>query len=91
VRPPTTPPQTTPPSDHDSNPFKEGTPVSTTSTNRRHLTIADLCEELGVARSTFYDWRAAKKAPRCIKLPNGEIRIRRTDLERWLEELEDAA
>lgn len=56
-----------------------------------HLTIADLCAELGVARSTFYDWRAAKKAPRCIKLPNGEIRIRRADLEDWLTTLEDAA
>jgi excisionase family DNA binding protein len=63
----------------------------TTTTRTKHLTIADLCDELGVARSTFYDWRAAKKAPRCIKLPNGEIRIRRTDLDRWLEDLEDAA
>ena len=64
------------------------TPISTT---RRHLTITDLCEELGVARSTFYDWRAAKKAPKCIKLPNGAIRIRRADLERWLASLEDVA
>jgi excisionase family DNA binding protein len=61
------------------------------TSTRKHLTIADLCDELGVARSTFYDWRAAKKAPRCIKLPNGEIRIRRADLERWLEDLEEAA
>jgi predicted DNA-binding transcriptional regulator AlpA len=53
------------------------------------MTIADVCAELGIARSTFYDWRAARKAPRCIKLPNGEIRIRRVDLERWLESLED--
>ena len=59
------------------------------ATTRAHLTIADICSELGVARSTFYDWRAAKKAPRCIKLPNGDIRIRRTDLERWLKSLED--
>ena len=59
------------------------------TTTRAHLTIADICGELGVARSTFYDWRAAKKAPRCMKLPNGEIRIRRTDLERWLKSLED--
>jgi predicted DNA-binding transcriptional regulator AlpA len=50
-----------------------------------------VCGELGVARSTFYDWRAAKKAPRCIKLPNGEIRIRRADLETWLSGLEDIA
>jgi excisionase family DNA binding protein len=56
-----------------------------------HLSIAEVCAELGVARSTFYDWRAARKAPRCIKLPNGEIRIRRADLERWLAGLEDIA
>jgi predicted DNA-binding transcriptional regulator AlpA len=62
-----------------------------TPIHRAHLTITDLCAELGVARSTFYDWRAAKKAPRCIKLPNGDIRIRLSDYERWLESLEDAA
>jgi predicted DNA-binding transcriptional regulator AlpA len=66
--------------------------VTTASPVRRaHLTIADVCAELGVARSTFYDWRAAKKAPRCIKLPNGDIRIRRVDFENWLQSLEDAA
>lgn len=58
---------------------------------RNHLTIAELCDELDVARSTFYAWRAAKKGPRCIRLPNGEIRIRRADLDRWLEDLEDDA
>jgi excisionase family DNA binding protein len=52
---------------------------------RSHLTIADVCEELGVARSTFYDWRAKHRAPRCIKLPNGELRIRRADLDTWLD------
>jgi predicted DNA-binding transcriptional regulator AlpA len=63
--------------------------VTTITHARTHMTIADVCAELGIARSTFYDWRAARKAPRCIKLPNGEIRIRRVDLERWLESLED--
>jgi predicted DNA-binding transcriptional regulator AlpA len=67
------------------------TTAPATIASPRHLTIADVCAELGVARSTFYDWRAAKKAPRCIKLPNGDIRIRRVDLERWLESLEDAS
>lgn len=61
-----------------------------TTTTRKHLTIADLCEELGIARSTFYDWRAKGRAPRCIKLPNGDLRIRRTELDRWLAEHEDA-
>ncbi|GEL18918.1 excisionase [Pseudonocardia asaccharolytica DSM 44247 = NBRC 16224] len=55
------------------------------------LTVADLCAELGISRSTFYDWRAKGRAPRCIKLPNGEIRIRRTDFEAWLDSLEEAA
>ena len=58
---------------------------------QRHLTIAELCAELGVARSTFYDWRAKGAAPRCMKLPNGELRIRRTDLDTWLTTLEDNA
>lgn len=58
------------------------------STRSRHLTIAETCEELGVARSTFYEWRAKGRAPRCIKLPNGDLRIRRAELDRWLEERE---
>jgi predicted DNA-binding transcriptional regulator AlpA len=57
--------------------------------NAVHLTIPDVCAELGIARSTFYDWRAARKAPRCIKLPNGSIRVRRADLDKWLESRED--
>ncbi len=56
-----------------------------------HLSVRDICEELGVARSTFYDWRAARKAPPCIKLPNGDLRVRRADFERWLETLEQPA
>jgi excisionase family DNA binding protein len=61
------------------------------ATTRQHLTIAELCDELGIARSTFYDWRAKGASPRCMKLPNGELRIRRSDLADWLTSLEDAA
>lgn len=53
----------------------------------RHLTIAEVCAELSITRSTFYDWRAKRKAPRCFKLPNGEIRIRRADFDDWLSSL----
>lgn len=53
------------------------------------LTLAQLCDELQIARSTFYDWRAKGHAPRCIKLPNGDLRIRRADLEAWLADHED--
>jgi predicted DNA-binding transcriptional regulator AlpA len=61
------------------------------TSKRTHLTIADLCSELGVARSTFYDWRAKGRAPRCIKLPNGDLRIRRTEFDRWLSKCEEEA
>ena len=54
------------------------------------LTIQEVIAELKVSRSTFYDWRAKNKAPKSFRLPNGEIRIRRTELDRWLEDLEDA-
>jgi predicted DNA-binding transcriptional regulator AlpA len=60
-------------------------------TRDRHLTIDELCAELDIARSTFYEWRAKKRAPRCIKLPNGDIRIRRVEYERWLDSHEEAA
>ncbi|WP_329623402.1 helix-turn-helix domain-containing protein [Streptomyces sp. NBC_01255] len=58
---------------------------------REMLTVPELCEELGISSSTFYDWRLKRRAPRCIKLPNGAIRVRRVELEIWLSEHEDAA
>jgi excisionase family DNA binding protein len=66
-------------------------PVNGTATARDFLTVAEVCAELGVARSTFYDWRAAHKGPHGLKLPNGEVRIRRDELDRWLKRLEEMA
>lgn len=54
------------------------------------LTVAQVCAELGISSSTFYDWRGKRRAPRCVKLPNGELRISRSDLDQWLASLEDA-
>ena len=54
------------------------------------LTVAEVCQELKVSRSTFYDWRAKRRAPRCIALPNGSLRVCRADLDRWLAAHEDA-
>lgn len=34
------------------------------------LTLQELCEEIGISRSTFYDWRAKGRGPRCITLPS---------------------
>ncbi|MDQ3887220.1 MAG: helix-turn-helix domain-containing protein [Actinomycetota bacterium] len=61
------------------------------SNTRRRLTIADICADLGVSRSTFYEWRAKGRGPRCLKLPNGDIRVNRAEYERWLSSLEDSA
>ena len=55
------------------------------------LTLAEVCAELRISRSTFYDWRAKGRAPRCIKLPNGDLRIRRSELERCLDSREEVA
>jgi len=63
--------------------------TAVTTKSRKHMTIAEFCNELDVARSTFYDWRAKGRAPRCIKLPNGDLRIRRTEFDRWLSEREE--
>jgi len=47
------------------------------------LTVEEFCETYKVARSTFYDWRAKGRAPKCQNLPNGELRIRRAEADRW--------
>lgn len=68
------------------------TPI--TSKNRAPrglLTVAEVCDELQIALSTFYDWRAKGTAPRCLSLPNKQLRIRRADLDAWLDTREDAA
>ena len=48
------------------------------------LTLAEVLAELKVARSTFDTWRVLGIAPECIKLPNGQLRIRRSALDAWL-------
>ena len=49
------------------------------------LTVRELCAELKISRSTFYDWRQKGRGPRCIRLPNGDLRVRRRDLDAWLD------
>lgn len=55
------------------------------------LTIADICADLDISRRTFYEWRAKGRAPKCIRLPNGDLRVRRTEYQRWLDAREEAA
>ena len=58
---------------------------------RGRLTVDDICDDLGISRRTFYEWRAKGTGPKCMKLPNGELRVSRADYDRWLEEREKAA
>jgi predicted DNA-binding transcriptional regulator AlpA len=56
------------------------------------LTVVQVLDELGdVSRRTFYRWRELGRAPAGIKLPNGEIRIWRSEFLGWLETLREAA
>lgn len=55
------------------------------------MTVAEFCDEMNISRSTFDDWRAKRRAPKCIRLPNGSLRIKRNDFEDWLDTLEEAA
>ncbi|MBS2966014.1 helix-turn-helix domain-containing protein [Actinocrinis puniceicyclus] len=65
--------------------------MMTHAENAAKLTVGEVCTELHVSRSTFYFWRQTGKGPRCIKLPNGELRIRRVDFDRWLDEHSEGA
>jgi predicted DNA-binding transcriptional regulator AlpA len=49
------------------------------------MTIREICDELEISRRTFYEWRAKKTAPTCVKLPNGELRVRKIDFDRWID------
>jgi predicted DNA-binding transcriptional regulator AlpA len=53
------------------------------------ITVAQLLAELDVPKSTFFRWKAIGEAPRTYKLPNGQLRIRRADLDAWLSAREE--
>lgn len=56
------------------------------------LTVREVVEELGgISRRTFYRWRELRIAPACIRLPNGELRVRRDVLNDWLAERAEGA
>ncbi|MBR8744995.1 AlpA family transcriptional regulator [Nocardiopsis sp. MG754419] len=59
--------------------------------SRNWLTVDEFCEDIGIARSTFADWRAKGRGPKCAKLPSGRLRIRLSEAERFMASLEDAS
>jgi hypothetical protein len=56
------------------------------------LTLDQVLAELGgpagpLPRSTWHDWQTKGTGPKVIKLPNGQIRVARDDLNDWLDQL----
>jgi len=58
-----------------------------TTTKDSLLTMAEVLELLGVTRSSFDKWRRRGAGPETIRLPNGQLRFRQSDLKVWIEGL----
>ncbi|GGL57865.1 helix-turn-helix transcriptional regulator [Planomonospora parontospora] len=56
------------------------------------MTVPEILEELGgISVRTFYRWREIGKFPAGFRLPNGDLRLYRSEFEAWLESLREAA
>lgn len=56
------------------------------------MTVPQILTELGGAsRRTFYRWRELGAGPAAFKLPNGELRVWRSDFMAWLRTREEVA
>ncbi|GHD84974.1 helix-turn-helix transcriptional regulator [Streptomyces naganishii] len=55
------------------------------------LKLAEVLEEIDMSRAAFYRMRARGQAPRLRKLPNGQLRVSRADLDAWWKRCEQHA
>ncbi|MFI8079847.1 helix-turn-helix transcriptional regulator [Kitasatospora sp. NPDC086009] len=55
-----------------------------------HLKLPAVLTEIDISRSAFYRMVARGKGPKLLKLPNGQIRVRRADLDAWWASLEQS-
>ncbi|WP_433328197.1 helix-turn-helix transcriptional regulator [Spirillospora sp. CA-294931] len=55
------------------------------------ITVNEILDDLGITRRTWQRWRARGTTPPCTKLPGRELRIRRSDYNAWLSEMEEVA
>ncbi|MER6316302.1 helix-turn-helix domain-containing protein [Streptomyces sp. NPDC001581] len=54
------------------------------------LPLTEVLEELDITRATWYRWRNRGYGPAAHRLPNGHIRVRRSALDAFNNELEAA-
>ncbi|WP_301124739.1 helix-turn-helix transcriptional regulator [Streptomyces cacaoi] len=55
------------------------------------LTLPEVLQEIRMSRAAFYRMRARGEAPKLSRLPNGQIRVHRRDLDAWWARCEDRA
>lgn len=55
------------------------------------LKLPEVLTEIKMSRAAFYRMRARGQAPRLRKLPNGQLRVSRADLDKWWESCEQNA
>jgi predicted DNA-binding transcriptional regulator AlpA len=54
------------------------------------VTIAAVCEQLGISRSTANAWRRDGRFPKGKRLPNGHVRYSPADVKDFIDSLEAA-
>lgn len=54
------------------------------------LPLSAVLNELGITRASWYRWRNRGQCPRTHRLPNGHLRVRRSDLDAFLADMETA-
>ena len=62
-----------------------------TPSTKAWMSLKDVLAEIAISRSTMNKWRSEGRGPTFTKLSNGELRIKRSDLEAWLIELPKVA
>lgn len=67
-----------------------------TRTGDALMTVDQILHELGeldrpLPRRTFYRWRELGSAPPALRLPNGELRVWRSEFDKWLTNLQERA
>ncbi|MEU2866810.1 helix-turn-helix domain-containing protein [Streptomyces mirabilis] len=55
------------------------------------LKLAEVLAEIKMSRAAFYRMRARGQAPRLQKLPNGQLRVNRADLDAWWKRCDERA
>ncbi|WP_049579109.1 helix-turn-helix transcriptional regulator [Streptomyces sp. SBT349] len=54
------------------------------------LPLSVVLEELDITRATWYRWRNRGACPRVHRTPGGHLRVRRSDLDAFIREMEVA-